>query len=587
LQLFKDLILIFILLSITPAIGGGLTEFQKRLWYLLIHFKGDESTIDDPRFFLHKEGKKYPLKELQATVEKIKRNPRLRCKFPARAFFIEHYLKIDLPEEKCPQLEKFLSELEGSRISLVFADSHINSPASMFGHTFIRIFKREGDLYSYIVNYAAHVDDPAGLLYAFKGIFGFYRGYYSVAPFYSKIKEYSGIEGRDLWEYELKIDKEHLYLLKLHLWELKKVYAYYYFFNENCSTEVFFLLNFTDPSEKLELTTPWTVPTDTIKALIKSGRVVSVRYEPSLLTKLKARERFLKKEDIILLKNWIRGKSDIPENRDTTFYEFAADYLRFLYYGSVIDLKTYRGKYLKVLRIRSRKPESKGKLVFKKEKPHLSHNPQRFSLSIGYRKEGYFTELAYRPVYHDLLDRSYGYKKNAEIIFSEIALRFFQKEKDLELSRWKFIRIVSLEPILSFYKPISWKVDFGLYRTLTTNGSEELSLLINTGGGYTLGFDVLSVFILPDIKLTGGEGFYGTAVGTEIGILSQNEFFSLLFSVSAGRYLLGFDKEKYLYLKGGLNIPFLKDLAFRTEGGYKRLGDKKSSELRISFLLYF
>ena len=234
---------------------------------MLLHYKEGKSTIEDKKFFLHPEGYKEPFKELEETVKRLKSEPKLRCKFPARACFIEKYLKVKLPKPKCPELEKFLSEVKGSRISIIFADYHINSPASMFGHTFLRIFEKERNLYTYVVNYSANVDESNPILYAFKGLFGYYKGYYSVAPFYIKIKEYVGIEGRDLWEYELKVSAERLHLLKLHLWELKNVYSYYYFFQKNCSSEVFHTLNLLYPEDKFELKTWWTVPIYTVKFL--------------------------------------------------------------------------------------------------------------------------------------------------------------------------------------------------------------------------------------------------------------------------------------------------------------------------------
>jgi hypothetical protein len=85
----------------------------------------------------------------------------------------------------------------------------MNNPASMFGHTFLRVDKnREGPeqtLLNYGVNYAANVDtkNVNALAYAFEGLFGFFRGTFTLFPYYAKVQEYSNWESRDLWEYEL------------------------------------------------------------------------------------------------------------------------------------------------------------------------------------------------------------------------------------------------------------------------------------------------------------------------------------------------------------------------------------------------
>jgi len=381
---------------ITPSVGGGLLEHEERLWKLLLHFRKGESAIDDPKFFIHPNGKDDPEAELRATVEAIRSEPELRCKFPARAHFIERHMGITLPKVECPELNRFLLELKGKRLSLVFADSHINSPASMFGHTFLRIYDKEKDLFSYIVNYAAKVDDSNALVYAFKGLFGYYKGVYSVAPFYTKIREYSGIEGRDLWEYEINVGEEELRLLKLHLWELKDTYSYYYFFHENCSTEVFYLLNFAKPERRLDLKTPWTVPVDTVKALIVSGVVKKVSYEPSLLSRLKSRAAFISEKEMKAVLEWAAGRGRLPSGGNYHLYEFASDYVRFLYYGKAMDKSIYRKKFLEALRMRSRAGKVED-IEFRGEPPHSSHDSQKLYFSAGFLEGKSFLEIS-RPI---------------------------------------------------------------------------------------------------------------------------------------------------------------------------------------------
>jgi len=553
---------------------------------VLLHFKDGKSLIDDPSFFLSPEGKKNPYKELQATIRAINRNPYLRCKFPARAFFIEKFLKINLPKVKCPELDKFLEEIKGEKISLIFADYYINSPASMFGHTFLRIYDREKNVYSFIVNYAAQVNDTNALIYAFKGLFGFYKGYYYISPYYQKIKEYVGIEGRDLWEYELKVDREMLLLLKLHLWELKDKYSHYYFFHKNCSSEILYLLGILKPNNSPHVRTPWVIPIDTIRAVLDKNLVRKINYYPSLLTQLRYLSKHLKDDDVEKVINWAFDKSELPKNGSAFLYEFAAQYVKFLYYSKDIDRRKYIKKYLYALKLRSKG----GKINYSIKPegyPHVSHRSQRFSITYGFNKVTQYMDVSYRPAYHDLLDPPQGYKKNGEIVFSEISLRFLPKLHRFTIQDWKILRIISLEPMYSFYRPISWKVDFGFHEFLNDRGEKRKFLSITSGFGFSIGEKITS-FSLGEIKVMHNfDGEMPIAVGLRIGLLKQGKIFSFISSISSGKYLKEFN-EKYFFdysLRFAFHIN--RSLSVRFKTNYQLVGNKASFEPSVSALIYF
>ncbi len=554
----------------TPALAGvfSLSEriekekiYEDPIWLLLLQYEGGESKIDDPSFFLSGEGKSNPKEELLFFIRELERDPLIRCRFPARYVFLRERLKLPFGSVlECKEVREFIEELKGSRLSIVFADSHINSPASMFGHTFLRIYEKERDVASYIINYAAVTDESFGPFYAFKGIFGFYRGYYSIAPFYIKIKEYSAMEGRDLWEYEVDIDPENLYLLKLHLFEIKNTYSYYYFFQENCSTNVFYLLNFTDPKKRLKVSTFWVIPVDTIKVLIKEGKVKKVMYEPSVVTKLHGISSSLKTKDIEVVKEWAVSDSKLPSGKDYAFYEFAHEYVKFLYFSGRLKKNVYRKKFLEALRKINKSEVVLKPWQYKAEPPHISHDSQRFSLSYGYSKEPYL-DLSYRPAYHDLLDRLQGYRPNSEIVFSEISLRYGFLSKKLMMEKWRIIRIVSLEPITRIYKPVSWKVDFGIQRE-----NSRYRAYLNTGGGYSFKFWGLSFFILPEIYFASNA--WEIMGGIDIGILKQSNFVSFILNSRGGYFFNEYSKGKYGNIEMSLNISLFLNFSFRVGTKY-------------------
>ncbi|MBI3994603.1 MAG: DUF4105 domain-containing protein, partial [Nitrospirae bacterium] len=250
---------------IGQAVSKRLSE--TRYWRLLVHYKrtifgGYESEEDGPEFFNTPEGKTDPEAELAATLRNFFKTPsdlkpgeeHPQCNFPARYKWLKSELSFDpakLPEQRCERLENWLKDLDPEKITLVFASYYMNNPASMFGHTFLRIDKkREGPqqkLLDYGINYAAHADTNNPLVYTLKGVFGGFKGAIATFPYYVKVQEYSNLENRDLWEYELNFTEDQINYFLLHLWELGGNYFDYYYFQENCSYHILSLLEVANP----------------------------------------------------------------------------------------------------------------------------------------------------------------------------------------------------------------------------------------------------------------------------------------------------------------------------------------------------
>ena len=70
----------------------------------------------------------------------------------------------------------------------------MNNPSSMFGHTLLRIDQKgqteQTRLLAYAINYAANVTTENGLAYAALGVSGGFQGFFSIMPYYLKVKEY-------------------------------------------------------------------------------------------------------------------------------------------------------------------------------------------------------------------------------------------------------------------------------------------------------------------------------------------------------------------------------------------------------------
>lgn len=269
--------------------------FEERGWKALLHYgksiRGeDRSKIDDKKFFLSPHGRTDPQAELEATLRSFfladsKDGQSSICRFPARYAWLTEHLNIDraqLPAASCSERDKSLGAIDAKSAVLVFPVGHINSPASMFGHTLIRIDgSSKSNLISYAVNYSAANTDSNGLQYAWKGLTGMYKGYYSLMPYYDKVREYNDLEHRDMWEYSLNLTTPEVERMLNHIWELQNIESSYYFLDENCSYNLMFLIEVARP--ELHLTDKagfFVLPTDTVRSVMDAGIVEEVKYRP-------------------------------------------------------------------------------------------------------------------------------------------------------------------------------------------------------------------------------------------------------------------------------------------------------------------
>ena len=278
--------------------------WEHRTWHVLLHYKpnaiwpGVTSEADGPGFFLAAEGQTSPQAELEATLAAFftertypPADMTAQCTFPARHAWLAGALGFDparLPVQDCPRFEKWRADVAAQSVSLIFSSYYLNNPASAFGHTLLR-YNRTAEtggerLLDRALNYAADVPpDENGVVFAWRGIFGGYLGFFSMMPYHLKVKEYNDIESRDLWEYRLQLSPAELDMMLRHTWEMGSTYFDYYFFDENCSYHLLSLLEAARPSLRLTEAYPvWTLPADTVKQLMAvDGLVAQIIFHPS------------------------------------------------------------------------------------------------------------------------------------------------------------------------------------------------------------------------------------------------------------------------------------------------------------------
>ena len=521
-----------------------------RYWHVLLHYKpglfGTESLVDDPKFFLSPEGKHDPSAELNAAIDGLfagglEEQTIPRCRFPARYDWLIRRLTVDLtriPEVSCPTLEEHRKRIDAKSASLIFASGHMNAPASMFGHTFLRFDSSyESPLLSYAVNYAAQIDrNDNGLVYAVKGIFGLYPGYFSILPYYDKVKEYGNMDQRDLWEYRLNFTEEEVQRMVLHVLELQGIYSDYFFFKENCSYDLLFVLEIGAPAATLtDRFRRFTIPIDTVKAVRAEGLISDPVFRPSQARKIRHIASSLDEADIgrarSVLDNTVAPREilavDIPDADKGKILDLASEAVQLRYAKGQYTKEEYLRRFLTVLSARSTIPAAESLLtpIPAPEQPESGHESSRVALAAGIREEDPFLEVSGRPAYHDLLDADDGFTPGSQIEFSRATVRYYPDTGRFRLQEWDLVHILSLAGRDDFFRPVSWKFRTGFATKPFPGGSDALVFFLNPGGGMAWDIRPLGlVHVLLETEVNVAGRFnpdYTAGVGLSAGILRQ------------------------------------------------------------------
>lgn len=541
-------------LLVEQAIAEKLHEDE--YWLILLHYKqgisGIESKIDDPDFFLSEKGKHNPLAELEATLRAFfqddeEKAKEVFCRFTARYFWLKKRLGFDASElasDGCEAFDTILKEIKPESAALIFPTAHINSPSSMFGHTLIRIDSAEKSLLlSYAVSYAAQAHDRNGFLYAFKGIFGIYKGYFSILPYYQKVKQYGDIDHRDIWEYQLNLTDDEIYLMLLHLWELQGIYSDYFFFDENCAYTLLFLLDAARPSLKLtDDLSLWVMPIDTIRLMMKKNLIEEVMYRPSKSTKIKhliaaageqAQDFALKiydgtvRSDDVLIQ-------DFTQAEKANILDLVMEYSQYRYSRKELTKEKYFDVFLSASKTRStiKNHDSYLSDIQVPVRPEKGHKPNRLGVGLGVLNsrdrrydDEFFQEIRIRPAYHDLLSNDRGYVKGAQIDFMNLALRYFPADTRLRLEKLDILNIVSISDRDRFFKPVSWKVNTGFYRQILPGRKRALFYQLAGGAGYAWENDFWgTLYIMADGELNVSgriKNSFSLGLGGSAGLLKE------------------------------------------------------------------
>jgi len=490
---------------------------QRSEWLNLLHYKpyvywtGMRSLADDPAFFNSPDGKNDAAAELEATlasffstVEESDKAQNPQCRFIARYRWLKEELHFDparLPEQPCKRFYQWRASLDPHEITLVFPAAYLNNPASMYGHTLLRIDARDQDehtrLLAYSISYAAGTDETSGLIFAVRGLFGGYPGVFAITPYYLKVREYSDIENRDVWEYQLTLTPSEIDRLLMHTWELGPTHFDYYFFDENCAYHLLSLLEVARPG--LELTDRfrwWAIPSDTVRAVTdQPGLIKRVVYRPATATIIRRRLAEMDDRQSGLARDLAERKilaSDdrlhvLPLPEQAKALELAYDYATYRSASGSGTTTAAQMHELLLARSHLEVPPQRPVVPVPAVRPDQGHKTSRLTLGVGSRGGRYFEEISLRPTYHDIMDDDGGYTRGAQIEFFNMRWRHYRGDDSLRLEEFTPLNIVSLSPRDDFFTPLSWKINVGWTRKHFADNDEPL--IFRASGGSGLAFN--------------------------------------------------------------------------------------------------
>lgn len=564
--------------------------YHDKHWQRLLHFKNGQSEIDDPAFFISTKGKRDLKAELKASIEKLlndtsdDENSTL-CYYPSRSNWILEQLpelKALIKIPKCEALKKEMLALEAKRITLILASAHINSPASAFGHTFLRVdANEETPLISYAVNYAAQTQETNGFIYAYQGLFGGYQGRYSVQLYSKKIKEYSDLEQRDIWEYPLNLTQAEINKLLLHIFEIRHFYADYFFLSENCSYNLLWLIEVA--KNDIDLVSKFNhkaIPIDTLREIVDANLVKRTVYRPSkrkiILQKSQSIENSPKALSFAKSNNFDLEKLvGLSKRQKANALELGSHLLQIRYAKEEVDKKEYLGHFLKLLNERSKLGDIPNPSIKTPIEPAAGHKSNKLTYSYSSHSEAL---IHMKVSYHDIYDNESGYIPGAYINFFDTAFRY--KNKKFEIDEINILDIRSYAIQDPIFKPISWQISLGGKKIL----SDELNAYLQVGAGITLGNDKLFSYttVTPTIYYrdnskhsvsTNMGMIYNPTPSLKLGLLGNKEWFV--------------DSKEIIKAEPFITYNITKDSAVNLRYTYEDLNGERKENVMLSLFHYF
>jgi hypothetical protein len=497
-----------------------------------------KSDIESPLYFFSPEGARDPEKEFAAAIDAFANASEARwglhktfaaCAFPARKRRLEEIIGRKFPEAPhCTELQKWKRSLNAQKAALVFAGSYLNNPASILGHTLLRLGplaeEREGSsLLSYTVGFLADASSgDSGPVYAWKGVTGQYASFYDIKPHYMNVALYNNAESRELWEYPLNLSPAEVDFLADHLWELLfNAQFSYYFLDENCSYRLLTLLHAVRPqSPLLERGDFVVLPVNTLRSLDHAGFLAPVpaSLRPSLRRRLDYRIAQLSGTERNSF-DQLYGSAQSPKlheastaSLDASLDRFKMETYKFL--GKLPPARESRQRLLLEERARrdSAGLDEAAFLAFEEKQhrqPDSGHKSSWIALGSGVQRGSPLIRFEAFLGVHTLSDLDHGFEDVAHIKFLGLELPYSTERRRLEDARINLAEVYSLENFRWRFPHLSWNFSFDLRQDCDFCARRYPNLEAEGGAG--LSFELAHRFLVFGLLNIGSH--YGYRAG--------------------------------------------------------------------------
>jgi len=463
---------------------------QHTTWRRLLYFYDDknsvlgkkktESLVDDPSFFLSKNGQRDSGAELDAMLAALVQelvsssatdndqaqtdanNNSVLCRFPARVAWLAEVLAIDATSlsADCPELDEWMSTLAPEQLSIMFAQEYLDNPLSAFAHTLLRIDSKASIADSnqidkaYALNYTVDGDPNDSFpIYATKSMIGSYNSAIEIDPYPEMLAKYLQDDERDTWTYQLSLTPAEVQQIMRHVWETKALKMPYYFTTDNCASEILRLIDVVRPQQNLLSQLSYAVvPSDVIQLLNNEQLLASTTYTPADNTLRQAQLNEKKQQ---------RAQLGYHNSATQTVNEIKSAQL------NPVSSMSADGQTL-----------LKRQIDVSDNNPIDRHPLQLGTIGIGQRGDDDYIDIGFRAGFHDTLDHASGYPQFFNLEGLAATLRLYDTDDrkpnqpdSVVLQNVTLIRGRSFNPVNAAKKGNTWGAS--IEATRVNDGSPE------------------------------------------------------------------------------------------------------------------
>ncbi len=440
-------------------------------WETILFYENGRSAVTSQEFFTTETGRFDSHKELNNSLELIESSSKhaFACEFPFRYEWLrKKYRNIPVYDfTQCDALSSFKKDLQGNSLKIGFASEQIDTPASAFGHIFIIFENRDKTVHlSPTIQFLAEVDEKSNsFAYAYNGLIGGFDGYYQKIPFYKLAFSYNQIQQRDIYTTEITNNPEKIDLLIYLLFEMRKVKIPYFFTAGNCSSRLADLLIMAElyPSKTNTL-----FPSDVFTYYFnRSGQVNQIA---STFTKATLIRKNFSNAD---LDEW-----NLYQRKIKNVTDLSSDLTK--------ELATLQSQYN--FRRNQSPPENYSEIAELHYKKSNFNSPQKNPTTYEFMQlkvtqqfgDASNFQIGIRPGFKNLWEEENG-SHLSSLIIGETTLSL-QEKGHISLHKLDLLSVTTINPINSFSKKPSWKLDIG-HRPDLNDQNSKINTEIGLGTG--------------------------------------------------------------------------------------------------------